>query len=59
MPLGEHLRTDKDIDLARRDGIAHDDERSPLSRAVAIDAQHARARKKLDKRTLEPLRAEA
>ena len=26
MPLGEHLRTDKDIDLARGDGIAHGDE---------------------------------
>ena len=26
MPLGEHLRADEDIDLARCDGIAHGDE---------------------------------
>jgi len=57
--LGEHLRADQDIDLARVDALAHVGKGALAPRAVAIDALDARLRKALGERSLEPLRAVA
>src|SRR6185369_17093665 len=58
-PLGEHLRADENVDLARVHAVAHARECAFAPRAVAVDALDARVRKTGDERALEPLRAVA
>jgi len=55
--LGEHLRSDEDVDVSRVDAIENAGEGPLALRAVAVDAHDARSRECGGQRALEALRA--